>query len=160
MDDFDSLLRANPAPAPQTRLLWEAVVTCQPKQDLGIGPYGERFIVPIIGGLFRGAAGFETLSGTVLSGGADRQLLRADGVKELEAIYEMQVDDGTVLHIENRVTIDDPTPNGRYALSHVRITAPRGRWDWLNRRVFVGSMNSLPPDRGAVKINVWLVEPA
>ena len=160
MDDFDSLLRANPAPKPQPRLLWEAVVTCLPRQDLGTGPYGERFIVPIVGGLFRGAAGFGTLNGTVLPGGADRQLLRADGVKELEAIYEMQIDDGTVLNIENRVTIDDPTPTGRYALSHVTITAPQGPWDWLNRRVFLGSMNSLPPGRGAVKINVWLVDPA
>ena len=160
MDDFDSLLRAHTAPVPRARLLWEAIVTCLPRQELGIGPYGERFIVPIVGGLFRGAPGFETLNGTVLPGGADRQLLRADGVKELEAIYEMQVDDGTVLNIENRATIDDPTPGGRYAFSHLRITAPQGPWDWLNRRVFVGSMNRLPPERRAVKINVWLIEPA
>ena len=160
MDDFAALCDAHPAPAPRPRLLWEAVVTCLPRQDLGPAPGGARFIVPITGGRFRGAPGFEALGGTVLPGGADRQLLRADGVKELDALYEMQVADGAVLTIRNRVITDESPATGRYALSHVTVTAPQGGpWDWLNRRRLIGSMNRLPPERGAVKINVWLLEP-
>ncbi|MFQ1700238.1 DUF3237 family protein [Loktanella agnita] len=34
--------------------------------------------------------------GTVLAGGANRQVLRPDGIKELDALYEMQTKDGTI----------------------------------------------------------------
>jgi hypothetical protein len=47
--------------------------------------------------------------GTVLAGGADRQLVRADGVKELSALYEMQAHDGAIITIHNWVTIDEST---------------------------------------------------
>lgn len=159
MDDFPALLHDHPAPTPRLRLLWQAVVECLPREDLGQGPNGSRGIVPITGGLFQGAADFEALRGTVLPGGADRQLLRADGVKELDALYEMRCEDGAVLTIRNRVTIDEATPEGRYALSHIHVTAPEGPWAWLNRRLILGSMNRLPPERRAVKINAWLAEP-
>ena len=98
------------------------------------------------------------LRGRVLPGGADRQLLRPDGIKELDALYEMQHEDGTVLTVHNRVTIDDaPTEGPRYAFSHVKITAPEGPHAWLNRRVFVGTLHGLLPERQAVLIRVWLL---
>lgn len=157
MDDHLTLMHDNPAPLPSLRLLWEAVVDCLPREDLGAGPCGARGIVPIVGGVFRGAEGFEALRGVVLPGGADRQLLRPDGVKELDALYEMRTEDGAVLTIRNRVLVDESAPAGRYAFSRIAVTAPAGPWDWLNRRVILGSMNRLPPERRAVKINAWLV---
>ena len=91
----------------------------------------------------------------MLPGGADRQLLRPDGVKLLDALYEMQTDDGAVLTVHNRVLIDDVPPAPRYARSTVKITAPEGPHAWLNRRLFVGTLTPLMPERQAVKISVF-----
>jgi len=152
------ILRSHPAVAPACRLVWEAVVDIDAKVDLGQGPYGGRAMIGILGGAFAGAPGFEEFHGTVLPGGADRQLMRPDGAKELDALYEMQVHDGTVLTIRNRVVIDETGPGPRYALSRIQVTAPQGRWDWLNRRLLLGTLNSARPERAAVIIRGWLAE--
>lgn len=138
-------------PAPEARLAWEAQVDIGERQSLGQGPLGERFIVPILGGRFEGPR----LRGTVLPGGADRQLLRADGVKELDALYELQTDDGAVITVRNRVLIDESATPARYARSVLQLSAPAGPHDWLNRRVFVGTLHSLRPARAAVCIRVY-----
>ncbi|HSV83304.1 MAG TPA: DUF3237 domain-containing protein [Ramlibacter sp.] len=133
--------------------VYDAIVDIEPRRDLGRSARGERFIVPILGGSFEGPR----LKGRVLAGGADRQLLRPDGVKELDALYEMETDDGAVITVRNRVLIEDPSPDGRYARSVVQLTAPEGPHAWLNRRVFVGTLASLKPQRDAVKISVYCV---
>lgn len=157
MNDFNSLVSQHPGLPPSSVLAWEAVVDVGPRQNLGMAPGGERFIIPILGGQFAGQVQGHTLRGTVMPGGADRQLLRPDGIKELDALYEMQLDDGTVLTIRNRVQIDAPADGPRYAFSHVRVTAPEGPHAWLNRRVFVGTLHSLPPERKAVLVRVWML---
>ena len=153
-----ALAAALPLPQIQARLAWTAAVDIAPRRELGPSARGERFIVPILGGRFWGGPGFESFAGRVLPGGADRQLLRADGVKELRAEYEMETDDGAVLTIDNRVTLDDTVQPERYALSHLHVTAPAGPHAWLNRRVFVGTLQVLRPQREAVLIRGWLLE--
>ncbi|MEZ5738167.1 MAG: DUF3237 domain-containing protein [Burkholderiaceae bacterium] len=150
-----NLLETRALPAISTRLLWEAIVDIAPTEDLGAGPLGGRAIVPIVGGRFRGGPELADFHGEVLAGGADRQLLRADGVKELDALYEMRVHDGTLLTVRNRVIIDDPGAGPRYALSRIHLTVPAGRWDWLNRRLFLGTLQSARPERQAVIIRGW-----
>ena len=54
--------------------------------NLGATPRGERRIINIIGGSFSGPH----VSGRVLPGGADWQLVRADGVAEIEARYTLE----------------------------------------------------------------------
>jgi hypothetical protein len=157
MTSFESTVQTHPLQAPLSVLAWEAVVQVSPRQDLGMSPAGERFIIPIVGGQFAGDIDGHVLRGRVLPGGADRQLLRPDGIKELDALYEMQHDDGTVLTIHNRVTIDAPANGSRYAFSHVKVTAPEGPHAWLNRRVFVGTLHGLPPEQQAVLIRVWML---
>lgn len=147
-----------PELAPSARLVWTAAVDVAAREDLGDGGYGERFIVPITGGEFWGGPGFDTLRGQVRAGGADRQWLRPDGVKELHAVYEMQTDDGLVLGIDNRVIVDESVQPERYAMSHVVVTAPAGRLAWLNRRRFVGTLQTLRPQRQAVLVRVFLLE--
>lgn len=142
--------------APSLTLAWEARVTISSRQSLGKSPNGERFIIPITGGRFEGIRG---LRGQVLPGGADRQLWRADGVRELDALYEMQHDDGSTFTIHNQVLIHESPAEGRYACSHVRVTAPEGPHGWLNHRVFVGTLHPQPPAEGAVIIRVWLMQP-
>jgi Protein of unknown function (DUF3237) len=143
----------SPPDAPAVEWAYTAVVEIGERRELGPSPLGQRFMIDIVGGSFEGPR----LKGRVLPGGADRQLLRSDGVKELDALYEMQTDDGAVITVHNRVLIDDAAPQGRYARSVVRLTAPDGPHAWLNKRVFVGTLTPLPPERKAVKIAVYLV---
>lgn len=154
MTDLRALAEALPVEAPAATLLWHAAVTVSERASLGRGPLGERFIVPITGGRFWGGPGHEALHGEVLHGGADRQLLRADGVKELSALYEMRVHDGTVLTVHNRVLIDEAL-SPRYARSVVAVTAPEGPWAWINRRLLVGTLQSLRPQAQAVLVRVF-----
>jgi len=146
-----------PADTPVARLLWQAVVDIGPREALGPGPLGERFIVPILGGEFWGGPGHEALHGQVRPGGADRQLLRSDGVKELDAQYELQLHDGTVLGVKNRVLVDE-SREPRYARSWVQLSAPAGPWAWLNRRACVGALQSLRPQAQAVRVSVFVLD--
>ncbi|MGH1368608.1 MAG: DUF3237 family protein [Maritimibacter sp.] len=141
-----------PAPKLTSRMLWEALVDIGEMRPLGQGPLGERRIIPILGGEFRGGAGMEGFHGKILPGGADRQLIRVDGGKELDALYEMEVVDGTVLTIHNKVIIDESGEGARYALSHIQVTAPQGPWSWLNRRIILGSLQPAMPARNSVII--------
>ena len=155
--DLRQLASAQPLDTPSSTLLWQAAVLIGDRQALGASPLGERFIVPILGGTAWGAGPHAALQGTVLPGGADRQLLRADGVKELDALYEVQLHDGTVLTVRNRVTIDEQV-QPRYARSVVQVTAPAGPWAWLNRRCLVGSLQSLRPQAQAVLVSVFVLQ--
>lgn len=138
---------------PICEFVYEAIVDIADVQNLGQSLQGQRFIVNILGGLFNGPR----LKGKVLPGGADRQLLRPDGVKELDALYEIETDDGTVITVNNQVIVDMPTAEQRYARSVVKFRAPAGQYEWLNRRVFVGNLESLKPSRNAVKIRIFQV---
>ncbi len=151
---------APPPLAPEIRLVppaaeftYEAIVEIAPTIAIGAAPLGTRAMVPILGGKFAGPR----LSGRVLPGGADRQLLRPDGVKLLDALYELQTDDGAVITVRNRVLIDAPPGGPRYAFSMLDITAPEGPHAWLNRGVFVGTLHGLMPQRQAVLIRVFRV---
>jgi Protein of unknown function (DUF3237) len=138
---------------PRTELAYEAIVDVGERRDLGDSPLGQRYIIDILGGSFQGPR----LSGKVLPGGADRQLWRKDGVRELDALYEMQTDDGVSITVHNCVLIEDLPNNGRYARSVVKLTAPAGPHEWLNKRVFVGTLTPLMPARQAVKITVFML---
>jgi hypothetical protein len=139
-----------PMTLPQTEFVYEAVVTLQDKIEIGPSPLGDRRIINITGGEFAGPR----IKGKVLPGGADRQLLRKDGVRNLDALYEMQTDDGAVITVHNKVLIDTQPDGTRYAFSHIDITAPDGPHEWLNRRAFVGTLHSLSP-KLAVLIRVY-----
>lgn len=145
---------AIPMVLPRTEFVYEAIADLEPSIALGASPFGERFMVPIVGGTFEGPA----MRGKVVPGGADRQLLRRDGAKSLDAIYELQTHDGAVISIRNRVLTrplkDKP---GRYAFSTIDIVAPDGPYGWLNDYVYVGTLDSLRPKRNAVVIRVFRV---
>jgi hypothetical protein len=155
-----SLAESLPGHVPCAHLVWTAVVDIAARESLGTGTRGERFLVPITGGRFWGAPDHEALCGRVRPGGADRQWLRPDGIKELHALYEMEVGDGTVLTIDNRVIVDESAQPARYAMSHIRVSAPMGRHAWLNRRLLVGTLQPLRPARQAVRIQAFVVDPA
>jgi hypothetical protein len=47
-------------------------------------------------------------------------------------------------------------PGGDYRFSHVTLTAPEGKYSWVNQSVYVGTLHSLRP-RPAVLIRVYRV---
>ena len=143
-----------PLVAPRTEFVYQAVVEIAPTVPLGDSPLGERRIVPITGGAFEGP----NIRGKVLPGGADRQLIRKDGVRRLDALYEMQADDGAVITVRNQVLVAPGSAGAPdYRFSTLDITAPEGPHAWLNRLVFVGTLHSLRPAREAVLVRVFKV---
>ncbi|MEJ9232565.1 DUF3237 domain-containing protein [Peribacillus butanolivorans] len=80
------------------------VLTGSDVQELGVTQKGKRRVIPILGGTFEGP----NIKGIVVPGGADWQLIRSDGVKEIEARYTLQTDDGHLIYVENRGIIYDP----------------------------------------------------
>ncbi|WP_203073071.1 DUF3237 domain-containing protein [Falsiroseomonas ponticola] len=66
--------------------------------SLGAGPNGERRVIAILGGTIDGPE----LQGEVLPGGADFQLIRPDGVTEIEARYTLRLADGALVQVTNR----------------------------------------------------------
>ncbi len=85
--------------------------------------------------------------------------MRSDGVKELDAIYEMRITDDVVLSIRNRVTVDLSRKPELYAISVIEVTAPDGPYAWLGRRLIVGTLQSARPERPSVIVRAWMVDP-
>ena len=141
------------APAvPRAELVYEALALLEPTIDHGQGRYGRRARVPIIGGTAKGP-GF---SARILSGGADWQLLRADGYKELEADYYMETDDKVLIHVINRGLVSPTKPGvARYAMSTPWFEAPAGKYAWMNQHIFVGTVGAGDPDKPSVRLMIY-----
>lgn len=90
---------ANQLPiAPPLELLYRSTVQIAPPLSVGRLPTGERRIINITGGAFSGPR----LSGTILPGGADWQVIRPDGITYVEARYTLQTHDGALIYVVNR----------------------------------------------------------
>jgi hypothetical protein len=83
---------------PSLRLLYTSKIEIEPPLVVGKASYGERRIINITGGEFEGPR----LSGHVLPGGADWQIIRYDGITEVEAKYTLETDDGSLIYVSNR----------------------------------------------------------
>ncbi len=143
--------RAEPATvAPlQTEFVYEAVVAIDRPVEVGDTPVGRRRYIPITGGTFEGSK----IRGTVLPGGADWQTSRPDGVTEVDALYSIRADDGTVIIVRNCGVI---TAGGAYMRTAPRFEVPNGPHAWLNQAQFVGSVSG-GPRPGTVIIRVFRV---
>ncbi|MFO1399893.1 MAG: DUF3237 domain-containing protein [Steroidobacteraceae bacterium] len=130
---------------------------------IGQTPVGLRRMVPITGGRFEGPR----LRGTGVPGGADWQYQRADGAWILEAIYLLRTDDGVLIQVRNHGLRDGPPevmrrlaageavdPSEYYFRACPSFEAPAGRYEWLNRGLFVCTGARYP---AAVKLWVWKI---
>ena len=140
------------APRVDSDPVLQIYVTLSDKVSLGQTDKGARFIVPITGGHFKG----EGIRGEVEPGGADWQLVRSDGVKEIVARYSIRTDDGQVIMVDNR-GISHEDSDGLYRLTAPKFHAPEGDYDWLNRGLFVGTITSIAEPR-AVVIRVYRLD--
>ncbi|EIZ78539.1 hypothetical protein WSK_2983 [Novosphingobium sp. Rr 2-17] len=144
-----------------TRHLFRIDVELGPMLDIGAVPAGHRRVIPITGGSFSG----ERLSGKVLPGGADWNLVRPDGTVYLWARYTLQADDGTLIMITNdglqpgdpatmaRILAGEPIDmSAWYAKTRPTFEVAGDKYAWLNQRIFVGSL--LPAGPTAVSIDI------
>jgi hypothetical protein len=128
--------------------LLNLVIELEKPLELGDTPLGRRRIVGIAGGRFSG----ERLSGRVLAGGADWQVIRADGVADLDARYTLETADGALIYVRNRGLRHGPAEvlhriasgeNVDPSLYYMRTTPSfetgDARYAWLNRLVCVAS---------------------
>jgi hypothetical protein len=87
------VLPAPPPLLPMTRIVCDV----GPLVTLGPAKHGERRYVPLGGGT---AAGPE-LQGTLVEGGVDWQLQRADGALEIAAHYVIRSTDGALIEVQS-----------------------------------------------------------
>jgi hypothetical protein len=84
--------------APKLEFAFEAHFQVAAPEDMGVVAGGRRRLIPITGGTFAGSG----LSGKVLPGGADHQLLQVDGFTQLEARYALVTEQGEKIYVVNR----------------------------------------------------------
>jgi hypothetical protein len=110
---------------------------------------GARRMIPILDGHFEGP----NMRGTFIStAAADWQYTRLDGVTQAEATYAIKTDDGVIIQVENyglrfgepevmrRLAAgEDVDPSEYYFRTNPRFKAPAGKYDWLNKGIFIGT---------------------
>ena len=132
----------------RTRALFRMEAEVASPQIVPEGPYGARRFIPVTGGRFSGAR----LSGVLLPGGADCQLVRPDGAAELDVRVSLRSDDGVTFLMKGlglrhgppevmaRIASgEDVLPESYYFRETAMFEAPAGPLDWLNRLVAIGT---------------------
>ncbi len=132
-----------------TKHIWDAKVEIGSVLELGASKYGTRRTIPILGGTFAGP----NISGTVIPGGADWQVTRADGDTELHARYLLKTNDGVLIQVINRALIHSPVSDTKntppYIRSVLELEAPSdSKYAYLNHAIFLGTLEipQLNPD--------------
>ncbi len=152
---------ANAEALPQFEFIFAAHVKVDAPLDLGDVAKGGRRIVPIMGGDFSGPK----LCGAVLPGGADWQVLRSDGVAELEARYTLRTDDDVLIYVRNHalrhgpanvmaaLAADQPVdPSSYYFRGATFFETSAARCAWITRCIVVCTGEREP---AAVKVKFF-----
>ena len=116
--------------------------------DIGVLPHGRRRIAPVESGHFEGAR----LKGSVLPGGADWVLNRADGGMKIDVRIALRTDDGAAIYMQyqghfraapdvakrfNRGEQLAPLDYYLRTVANFETAAPK--YAWLNEIISVGS---------------------
>lgn len=149
--------------APQLEFFCSLTVKLDKPLVLGETPHGTRRIISIIGGRVEGPL----IQGEILPGGADWQVVRTDGVAELEAHYQFKTNDGVLIYVKNiglRVASpevaariargEDVGASEYYFRTSPKFEAPVGKYGWVNNTLFICTGERLPD---AVLLKVWKV---
>ncbi len=132
-----------PLPPPPT-LIAMTHIRCEvgALATLGPAPSGERRYVPLGGGTVQGPE----LNGSLVEGGVDWQLNRADGVLEIAAHYVIRADDGALIEVRSdglrhgpaavmaRLAAGEPVGRDEYFFrTLMRFTTGAPQWAHLNK---------------------------
>jgi hypothetical protein len=114
--------------------------------EVGDTPQGARRTIPILGGRVSGPR----LSGRLLEGGVDYQLIRPDGLAEIHARYIIETEGGARVYVENtgirhgppeamaRLRRGEPVdPALIYFRTVPRFETAAPELAWLQRSIFI-----------------------
>lgn len=137
---------------PTAQFVFEETVLLAPDMKVGKTPFGNRNIVPIIGGTFEGPG----IKGTIIPGGWDWQL-GSEGCFRLEANYMLRTDDNVVINILNRGSAcQQPGQPAARLITSPSFEAPIGRYGWLNDGAYLGTIDVTKVDgKPAVRIRIY-----
>jgi Protein of unknown function (DUF3237) len=132
--------------------------------SLGRTPYGERRVVGILGGTVQGPR----LSGRILPGGADWQIIRTDGAADIRVRYTIETTAGGLIMVTSEGLRHGPAevmaklargdsvdPTQYYFRTVMRFETADPSVDWLNRILALAKGHREPR---AVRLDVYEVE--
>jgi hypothetical protein len=156
--------QSTPAAAPRLTFAFELRVQVAPPLVVGQVAGGTRRIVQILGGSFEGPG----IRGKVVPGGADWQMIQADGFSALDTRYTLETDKGQTIYVQNagvrhaapdvmaKLLAGQPVdPAAVYFRTVPRFETAAADLQWLARSVFVGTGERNPSD---VIVRFWKVE--
>ena len=133
---------------PRLELFAHLIVKVATPLSVGKVLTGERRIIPITGGRVEGAK----LRGEIIPGGADWQIVAADGTALLEARYTIRTEDNALIYVRNIGVRHGPPevlaaiargeeiePTKYYFRATPTFETGDKRYDWLNRVLAVCS---------------------
>lgn len=144
--------------------VFELAVDVGVPQSIGRDAAGERRCVPITGGAVTGK-----ISGVILPGGADWQVLRPDGLADLDARYMLKLADdssagGAQVEVWSRGLRTGPAevmaklahgervdPSAYYMRTAMRFATAAPDLQWLVHRLHVG-LGERTPDQVLLKV--------
>ncbi len=128
--------------------------------EAGRTPYGGRRVIEILGGTVTGR-----VNGKIMTGGADWQIIRTDGVADVQARYVLETDTGARILVtsnglrhgpaevlERIARGDDVDPSLYYFRTVMRFEASDPSLDWLNRIIGIARGRR---DRVVVSLDVF-----
>lgn len=149
---------------PGLEFVYEASGNLGAPIPIGATNDGARRIIPIFEG---GRVEGPLISGSLMGNAADWQVSRPDGVTVADAIYAIRTDDDVIIQIRNKGLRHGPPdvmarlaageevdPADYYFRTVPEFTAPQGRYDWLNRSIFICSGARLA---ASIRLWVWRV---
>ena len=154
--------KAAPAP-PKLTYAFELHATVAAPTELGQVANGRRRIIDISGGTVEGQ-----IKGKVRPGGADWQIVRADGFTELDTRYTIETDKGQLIYVQNpgvRTAAPDVMkkllagevvdPALVYFRTQPKFETSAPELQWITRSLFVGIGERYPSE---VVIRFYRVE--
>lgn len=121
-----------------------------PVREVGATPAGYRRVIPIVGGTVSGG-----IEGRVLPGGADWNLVGADGSGHLWARYELELADGVIVSVTNRAS--HPAGHEGPILTSPQFDVGEDGPTELRHGVHVGVLDPLL-EESRVRIEVYRVD--
>lgn len=148
---------------PKLEFAFEIKIKVAQAMEMGVTSMGTRRIIPITGGTFEGPS----IKGTVVPGGYDWQIIRSDGVADIDARYVLATNDGVLITIVNKGLRHGPKevmqrlakgekvdPSLYYFRSIPYFETSETKYDWLTKNIFLATGIREPE---LVIIRVWKV---
>jgi len=149
--------------SPSLEFAFTVNLQASPFPEMGMTVNPKQKVIAIHGGSVKGSQ----IKGTILPGGYDWQLIRNDGVIEINARYVLQTEEGVLITVVNtgfryaseevmqRLSKgEEIDPSLYYFRSTFHFETNDPTFDWLTKNIFIGNGMRKPT---AVTIEVWKV---